>query len=107
MKKISILDYGCGNGDFLLKMKQEGWHINGVEFSEAGKKISEKKLRIKVNDEKEFNKLHKKFDVITLWHVLEHIEKPNATLKKLRKILDKNNLMPSTSFFFVPILNID
>ena len=92
-KKGSILDYGCGNGDFLLKMKQEGWNVNGVEFSEAGRKMAENKLGIKINDEKWFNKLNKKFDVITLWHVLEHIEMPNETLKKLRKILNKNGLL--------------
>ncbi len=92
-KKSSLLDYGCGNGDFLLKMKQEGWNVNGVEFSDAGIKISEKKLGIKIIDEKKFNRLNDKFDIITLWHVLEHIEKPNETLKKLHKILDKNGLL--------------
>jgi len=89
----SILDYGCGNGDFLLKMKQNGWNVNGVEFSQEGRKISSKKLGINIMDENEFYKTNKQFDVITLWHVLEHLYEPNKTLEQLSKLLKKNGVL--------------
>ena len=69
---ISVLDIGCGTGDFLKygieKMKCSGV---GVEPNlDARKRAEEKNLKV-------FEELHqvenKKFDVITLWHVLEHV----------------------------------
>lgn len=88
-----ILDYGCGNGDFLLGMKQHGWNVSGVEFSEDGRRTSSKKLGINVMDEKEFYNNKKQFDIITMWHVLEHLYEPNKTLKQLNNLLKKNGIL--------------
>ena len=74
----SLLDVGAGTGDFLLAASQKGWTIAGVEpnWSARGK-ASEKEINL-VDDLESV--MHRKYKVITLWHVLEHLpdlEKPN------------------------------
>lgn len=85
----NILDYGCGNGDFLFEMRTKGFKVYGVESSESGRILSRDKL-LKVYDENEFYKLDKKFDIITLWHVFEHVPKPKRLLIKLKESLNDN-----------------
>lgn len=70
-----LLDVGAGTGDFLVVAKKNGWIVNGVEpNSTANIKASEKGLNLKYSLD-DFS--YEKFDVITLWHVLEHV--PNLT----------------------------
>lgn len=70
-----LLDVGAGTGDFLVVAKENGWSVNGVEPNlKANGKASEKGLNLKTTLEDFSNQ---KFDVITLWHVLEHV--PNLT----------------------------
>ncbi|CAM1341249.1 class I SAM-dependent methyltransferase [Tenacibaculum amylolyticum] len=85
-KEKSILDIGCGTGDFLLTCKKDGWKTLGIEPNKKAQDISKtKNLVIKETIEELSNE---KYDVITLWHVLEHV--PNLieyihTLEKLLK----------------------
>ena len=78
----SILDYGCGTGEFMSEMKKNGWEASGIEPSQIAREKSEK-----LNQTKVFIQLeeieNKKFDVITLWHVLEHIHDLNRTMEGL------------------------
>lgn len=82
----SILDIGCGTGDFLVTCKKDGWKTLGIEPNKKAQEISKTKdLVIKKSIEELSNE---KYDVITLWHVLEHV--PNLieyvhTLEKLLK----------------------
>lgn len=70
-----LLDVGAGTGDFLVVAKEIGWSVNGVEPNlKANGKASKKGLNLKTTLEDFSNQ---KFDVITLWHVLEHV--PNLT----------------------------
>jgi 2-polyprenyl-3-methyl-5-hydroxy-6-metoxy-1,4-benzoquinol methylase len=66
------LDYGCGTGDFVKELNQNGWDAYGVEPS-----TSARTKALELNPSKIFPELtdlkDQKFDVITLWHVLEHI----------------------------------
>ncbi|MBS1558283.1 MAG: class I SAM-dependent methyltransferase [Bacteroidetes bacterium] len=80
-----ILDIGCGTGDFLKEMKENGWKAIGVEPSETARfKAQEKELEIVKNiDEIEDDT----FSAITLWHVLEHLHNPNEYLKKIHSLL--------------------
>jgi len=67
-----LLDIGAGTGDFLATCKNKGWNVFGVEPSKEARIISESNGVKSVTDLtllKEEN-----FDVITLWHVLEHVE---------------------------------
>lgn len=82
----NILDIGTGTGDFLLACKQNGWNVTGVEPNQKAKKQSEYKTGIKVvNDISELKNMQ--FDVITMWHVLEHVSDLRAYVTSLKKLL--------------------
>lgn len=88
-----ILDYGCGTGYFLNTMQEDGWTTFGIEPNKEARKIASKKIKVKENIE-ELNLKNKKFDVITLWHVLEHIHNVNDTIKVLKsKLKEKGKLV--------------
>ncbi|WP_282134892.1 class I SAM-dependent methyltransferase [Seonamhaeicola maritimus] len=85
----NILDVGCGTGDFLQVAQQNGWSVSGIEPNEQARHIANKKTNNSVFEIKKLLDLKENsFDVITLWHVLEHL--PNledhvAIFKKLLK----------------------
>lgn len=85
----SVLDYGCGTGDFLLQCKKKGWEIHGFEPDDAAREIAETKTNTPVlfNDE-QTNQLSN-ISLITLWHVLEHIPDLNETIQRIRKIMSR------------------
>lgn len=81
-----LLDIGTGTGDFLEASKKKGWAIHGVEPNNKANKIAEGKTGIKINDD--INQiLNKKFDLITMWHVLEHVPELNFYISNLKKLL--------------------
>ncbi|MFD2529789.1 class I SAM-dependent methyltransferase [Polaribacter marinaquae] len=84
----SVLDVGAGTGDFLKVCKNNSWETFGVEPSLDAKKIAETKGIFLESDLFEIS--NKKFDVITLWHVLEHVESLKKTIKTLKKLLKPN-----------------
>ncbi|MEO1052942.1 MAG: class I SAM-dependent methyltransferase, partial [Bacteroidota bacterium] len=91
--KDTILDYGCGTGEFLNTCQNNGWQITGVEPNQVAREQANT-----INNNRVFPSLDSvedksKFKIITLWHVLEHIPQLNDTLKKLRKLLHKNGTM--------------
>ncbi len=72
--QFDLLDYGCGTGDFLSFMKQNKINTIGIEPDEMARKVANEVNQIQVYALDEFKKIEEnKFDVITLWHVLEHI----------------------------------
>ena len=87
-QNLSILDVGCGNPSF-LEMLQQNANVNctGIDFSDSGWKgknypnLILKKVSIEAFD------ATKQFDVITLWHYLEHDYNPNKTIEKLYNCL--------------------
>lgn len=73
--KGKALDIGCGVGDFLHTMEQHGWECTGVEPSEEAKAIAKKRIKAQVlASEDQENLPDNSFDVITMWHVLEHVD---------------------------------
>ena len=83
-----LLDYGCGNGAFLLKMKALGWEVTGLDSSANAIAVANaagiKALRGDF-DHPEVAEL--KFDCITIRQVLEHLHNPIETLVNARKHL--------------------
>lgn len=86
-KKGKLLDYGCGTGEFLKAAKSEGWKITGIEPNEKAKDQANVKLKNKVKTSIDEIKKETSFDVITLYHVLEHIHSFRKTVKTLLKHL--------------------
>lgn len=84
-KKGKLLDIGAGTGDFLLVAKNNGWNITGVEPSEKAKEIAKSKGVFFV--EKTNVLENHSFDVITMWHVLEHVPDLDQQIKELKRLL--------------------
>lgn len=85
----SVLDYGCGTGHFLKTAKSKGWKVTGIEPNPTARSYSEKQ-GVKTLATIEEIKKSKKFDAITLFHVIEHIHTLRQTVKDLLKHLDSN-----------------
>ena len=90
-----ILDFGCGDGEFLQRLDKRKWEAIGTDFSESAlKRIKSKKINFRFI-KCEVNKLNlgDNFDVISLWGVFEHISSPHKVLKSFRKMLKKDGLL--------------
>ncbi len=86
-----LLDIGAGTGDFLSAARNKGWTVSGSEPNHSARKIaSEKGIELKSSID-EFQ--GKQFDVITLWHVLEHIPDLEAALQKIQDLLKPNGIL--------------
>ena len=80
-----ILDIGAGTGEFLSVAKQNGWDVTGVEPSDKAKQIA---INKGVSFVEAIAPLEDhSFDVITMWHVLEHVPELNHQIKELKRLL--------------------
>lgn len=87
----TLLDLGAGTGDFLATAKQEGWRIVGVEVnSNARNKSSEKGIELLSNLSQVENQ---KFQIITLWHVLEHLPDLEEYIEMLASKLEEEGTL--------------
>lgn len=84
-QKGRILDIGAGTGDFLLTAKNDGWETVGVEPSERAKNIAIQKGISFVNEIDALE--NNSFDVITMWHVLEHVPNLELQIQELKRLL--------------------
>lgn len=84
----SILDIGAGTGDFLCIAKENGWECVGVEPSSKAKGIAIKK-GVAFTDSTALLEDHS-FDVITMWHVLEHVPNVENQIIELKRLLKPN-----------------
>lgn len=72
--KKTLLDIGCGTGDFLQTAQKDNWIISGIEPNPEARKIANQKTNQSIyNTNALQNFKSDSFDVITLWHVLEHL----------------------------------
>jgi 2-polyprenyl-3-methyl-5-hydroxy-6-metoxy-1,4-benzoquinol methylase len=90
-KRASLLDYGCGTGFFLRKVKENGFNIAGVEPSAIARSTAEKitttEIKSRIED------IKNQFDIITLWHVLEHVSNLNELITQLKERLTRNGTL--------------
>lgn len=86
-----LLDVGSGTGAFLNEMKQHGWTVQGLEPDAGARNIAQETFNVKTNDTALFfNILPSSFNVITLWHVLEHVHELPRYIVKLKDLLKAN-----------------
>ena len=85
-----LLDIGCGVGDFLHFAEQNGWQCTGAEPSEDAASIAKKRIKAEIMLPKDLEKLpDESFDVITMWHVLEHVSDLQWQVNQLNRLLKK------------------
>lgn len=85
---VHILDVGCGNPSFLSLIEQKmGWSCTGIDFSDAGWCGNNFDNLTLINTSIEDFQSTELYDVITLWHYLEHDYNPSMTIEKLHEFL--------------------
>lgn len=98
---VHIYDYGCGVGTFLTNARKKGWQTKGYEPSDQARELAiQSGIEIESVDHI-LKRENKCFDVITLWHVLEHIHDLDKTIEKLKSLLKDDGLL----VIAVPIIN--
>jgi SAM-dependent methyltransferase len=93
-RKPNILDVGCGTGEFLSYCRHKGCKVAGVEPSASARKLAREKNHLEVYESLDLLPPGQAgFDVITLWHVLEHFHDPLAQLAGLHPLLHKDGIL--------------
>lgn len=83
-----LLDMGSGTGAFAGFMKKAGWQVTGLEPDEGARKVAYSEFGVVLTDTSSFYELSPaQFDVITLWHVLEHVHDLQSYVQQLKKLL--------------------
>lgn len=83
-----MLEIGCGVGDFLHTAEEHGWECIGVEPSEEAKAIATKRTKASILSSEELESLaDEQFDLITMWHVLEHVDDLRWEMDQLQRLI--------------------
>ncbi|WP_461090808.1 class I SAM-dependent methyltransferase [Spirosoma gilvum] len=88
-----LLDVGCGTGAFLENCREGGWRITGMEPDSDARKIATEKLNTTIQASLNALAGSEKVDVITLWHVLEHIPNLAKTIDQLYQLLTEKGTL--------------
>jgi 2-polyprenyl-3-methyl-5-hydroxy-6-metoxy-1,4-benzoquinol methylase len=93
-KSGKILDVGQGTGEFLSYMASKGWEVKGVEPNLSAREFAFENFNLDVVDESGLEEFEAStFDVITMWHVLEHVTDLHKRLKQLKKLVKKDGII--------------
>lgn len=88
MQPGKLLDIGCGVGDFLHTAEMHGWECIGVEPSEDAKTIAQKRMKGTIITSEELESFSDgAFDMITMWHVLEHVDDLKWQIAQLQRLV--------------------
>ena len=93
-KNITILDIGCGTGEFLYACKKRKWDVIGIEPSGLASKKAKENYDLQIVESISSKKLkNKNYNIITMWHVLEHVTEINETLLSIKKLLAEDGYL--------------
>lgn len=88
MRPGTMLDIGSGKGHFLAAAREAGWDVTGIDLSAEAASYTRHRygIDVTVGDIAELD-LGDRFDVVTLWHVLEHLPRPGEQLERCHSLL--------------------
>ena len=92
-KRGRLLDFGCGNGGFARWMAEVGYDVVGLEPFSLGRPVERSHLLLIREPLESAKPRLGRFDVITLWHVLEHLPRPVEVLQILSQLLAPDGVM--------------
>jgi 2-polyprenyl-3-methyl-5-hydroxy-6-metoxy-1,4-benzoquinol methylase len=90
-----LLDIGCGYGYFLDASRREGYKVHGLDVSEWAAQYAIEKLGLSMTIGKigDVNLPPQNFDIITMWHSLEHTPNPHMALQRAKSWLKKDGIL--------------
>jgi 2-polyprenyl-3-methyl-5-hydroxy-6-metoxy-1,4-benzoquinol methylase len=89
-KKGTLLDVGCGTGYFLKACKEDGWKVEGTEPDPDARKLAEELTKSDVSETIFSKNNYQSYDMITMWHVLEHVHRLNECMERIVKLLKED-----------------
>jgi 2-polyprenyl-3-methyl-5-hydroxy-6-metoxy-1,4-benzoquinol methylase len=90
----SLLDIGCGNGDFLLNAQEMGWKASGLEPDPAAVSVARGRgLNVVLGGVEALAAKSGCFDAVTLSHVIEHVHQPRELLQAVNRLLRANGIV--------------
>ena len=88
--KGHILDIGCGTGELLAYFQKQGWKASGIEPDASARNFASEHWSLPVYNEDKIPEFKdRSFDVVTMWHVLEHVPDLNQRLQEIYRMLNK------------------
>lgn len=95
-----ILEIGFGNGEYLDKMRKLGWKVIGIELSKkAVSNAAKRGLEVYYGTVSNVHLPERSFDVIYMWHVLEHLPNPREIIREIHRLLRPDG------FLFIAVPN--
>ena len=89
-----LLDVGAGTGHFPFFMQSKGWEVVALEPDDTARKVAKEKLKLNILPLEELaRQTENSFDVITLWHVLEHVHDIEGYVDHFHSILKKDGTL--------------
>lgn len=90
-----LLDIGCGCGEFLHFARLRGWQVSGFEFSSSVAELARQKYghSLRVGNLEAMGFPARAFDLVTMWHVLEHLREPRAALERIATLLAPGGIL--------------
>ena len=93
-KRGRLLDIGTGTGYFAATMEQRGWKVEAIEKNAQARVFAKEHFGLEVKGEEALQEFESgSFDVITLWHVMEHLEHLDETWECLRELLSDRGVL--------------
>ena len=88
LKNGRLLDYGAGTGHFARLMKTRGWSVTAIEKNGKARELALKEFGFEMLPVEALSTIKdKELDVVTMWHVMEHIQEPDRMWDELHRIL--------------------
>ncbi|HET6880119.1 MAG TPA: class I SAM-dependent methyltransferase [Pirellulales bacterium] len=90
-----LLDFGCGTGAFLQRMRDLGWQVEGLDMSTvaAHTVMRHRGIKVHVGTLPHADLAAESFDCVTMWQALEHVHDPRLTVREARRLLRPRGLL--------------